>query len=84
MGAWALNYARRVWRGMAHVSVKGEVEFKRATVEGDRVVMHLVVPSVDATLTFSLSPEAAWLVGNRLVDAGHEASENRGNVQLEG
>lgn len=55
----------------------GEVEFSKAEIDGTRVKMTMELKDIGATMILRLTPETAWLVGNRLIDAGHEASKNR-------
>lgn len=56
---------------------KGDVEFKEIKAEGDRVKVVITLESVGATIILRLTPESAWLVGNKIVDEAHAASTER-------
>jgi hypothetical protein len=53
------------------------VTFSEAEVIDGNVQLTIELESINGRLTLALTPETAWLVGNRLVDASHEASADR-------
>lgn len=55
----------------------GNVEFREITTDGDRVKVVIALEQIKATITLRLSPESAWLVGNKLIDEAHIASAER-------
>lgn len=56
---------------------KGDVEFKEIKTEGGKVKIVIVLEDVGATIILRLTPESAWLVGNKIVDEAHTASTER-------
>ena len=55
----------------------GEVKFPDAEVDGTRVKLTIELGEGGTIIILRLTPETAWLVGNKLIDAGHDASKNR-------
>lgn len=70
-------YLARVIKSTFGFHARGDVEFSNAEVVNGMVVMTMTMTAINATLRLTLKPETAWLVGNRLSDAGHEASKDR-------